>query len=976
MLFLLNPELKSNRGFMKHILFVPGLVLILLLSLLSYRASATHLRAGEITVERVGCSREYKITVTVYTNPHTDARFGGEGDIIDFGDNSPVAQVPIIQNTIRLDLSPDGTVSTASYSIYHTFPANDTYVISYQEHNRNAGVINMSQSVDTPFYLETMIVIDAYIGCNQGPQLGVPPVDHANRGVIWTHNPSATDPNGDRLTYQLVVPFRDRNTEVTGYRSPADPSFYTNYETGNEAGTGRPTFSINEEDGTLTWDAPGAIGEYNIAFHILEWRKRDGEWRLIGYIRRDMQIVVDDNDNKRPDLLVPMDTCVVAGTTLDAAIFATDPDKDNVKIEAYSEILDLAQAQSPATVTPDPPIYQPSDPRAMLYFLWNTECQHVRQEPYHVVFRVSDKPDRGPSLVTYKTWSIRVVGPAPVWNTVQAEPVRRTATLRWEGYTCANARTMQVWRKVDGTPFKPDNCQTGMPALGYEHIADVSLQTSGAPVTRYTDTNNGAGLAPGAKYCYRLVAVFPDGSESLVSQDFCVGPFRADVPVITHVTVEKTAVADGSIRISWRSPFDANRQAYPPPYTYKVYRATGLTRGNDSTLVATLAGDTTALDINIDTENNPYNYTVTAYSPAAGNAMVGNSAPASSVRLGAEPQVKAIVLQWRADVPWSNQRSQEPKQHLIYRGTDGADTDDMVLIASVDATNGFTYTDSGQNGELTDGQTYCYRVLTRGGYGNPRIQEPLENFSQTICAQPGDTIPPCKPGPPRRSSLDYANCDAYYEKFCEQTSFRNVIYWGRANNGSCGTDIVGYNVYSAAHTGDKLTLLAPVVRDTFYVDSDLPSYARCYAIAAVDRSGNIGELSDPLCVDNCPYYELPNVFTPNNDDYNNTFSAFSTRGFNCGEEGDCIPANLKLRCARFVDEVKFRVYNRWGQEVYAYTGRKQSETHPIYIDWNGKDSQGSDLSSAIYYYIADVTFDVVDPAKEHRVFKGWVHLVR
>ena len=62
----------------------------------------------------------------------------------------------------------------------------------------------------------------------------------------------------------------------------------------------------------------------------------------------------------------------------------------------------------------------------------------------------------------------------------------------------------------------------------------------------YLDNNNGLGLAPGAKYCYRLVAVFPlpKGGESYISKDTCIGPILADAPVITHVTVDKTGAND------------------------------------------------------------------------------------------------------------------------------------------------------------------------------------------------------------------------------------------------------------------------------------------------------------------------------------------------------------------------------------------------------------------------------------------------
>jgi hypothetical protein len=59
--------------------------------------------------------------------------------------------------------------------------------------------------------------------------------------------------------------------------------------------------------------------------------------------------------------------------------------------------------------------------------------------------------------------------------------------------------------------------------------------------------------------------------------------------------------------------------------------------------------------------------------------------------------------------------------------------------------------------------------------------------------------------------------------------------------------------------------------------------------------------------------------------------------------------------------------------VYSYeSGGERS----IFIDWNGRDNRGVDLSSGIYYYHAIVQFDVIDPAKKTQNFKGWVHLLR
>jgi hypothetical protein len=127
----------------------------------------------------------------------------------------------------------------------------------------------------------------------------------------------------------------------------------------------------------------------------------------------------------------------------------------------------------------------------------------------------------------------------------------------------------------------------------------------------------------------------------------------------------------------------------------------------------------------------------------------------------------------------------------------------------------------------------------------------------------------------------------------------------------------------------------------------------------------LGELSEELCIDNCPYYELPNVFTPNADLKNDFFSAYSIRGYECGEEG-CpdVPPQLTLKCARFVQSVSFTVYNRWGQEVYDYDGRVGDGENNIYIDWDGRDDKGTEMASGVYYYVAEVTFDSVDPANQ------------
>jgi len=240
--------------------------------------------------------------------------------------------------------------------------------------------------------------------------------------------------------------------------------------------------------------------------------------------------------------------------------------------------------------------------------------------------------------------------------------------------------------------------------------------------------------------------------------------------------------------------------------------------------------------------------------------------------------------------------------------------------------------------------------------------------------------------PPLRSTLDYKDCDDYFRKFrCASESFRNVVTWNEPEEEQCREDIFGYKIYSAPSADGIYLEIEPglIIHDTVYIDNLQTSYARCYKIAAVDRSGNVGELSDAACFDNCPFYELPNVFTPNHDGCNDLFSAYSDRE-TTGEEGNqdpscTLPDESKNKCPRFVQRVVFKVYNRWGDMVYSFVGNDDShvpEKNPIYIDWNGRDKNGVELNTGVYYYMAEVTFNRVDPSEKIKIFKGWIHLVK
>ncbi|HEY3385196.1 MAG TPA: hypothetical protein VGK46_01725, partial [Saprospiraceae bacterium] len=744
------------------LLRVGGMLLFVVgLSLMTKQAAATHLRAGEITVERISCTfRSFRITVTVYTDTGSPVLFGGEQDILDFGDGTRV----LVPETPNKPVPIGPNTGTASFSIIHTYSGPGRFTISYLEPNRNEGVLNIDNSVLTTFYIETQIDLSV-LGCDNSPRLLIPPIDQACKGVAFFHNPGAYDPDkGDSLSFELVTPYRDRNLPVVNYRDPNSAEFYTDFAHGNEEGTGNPTFSIDPVDGTIKWDAPGQVGEYNIAFIVKEWRKINGIWTDIGYVRRDMQIIVaSDCTNERPELQIPQDTCVVAGTVLDKIIIGTDPERHNVKIEAFSEIF-AATFDSPATYEPSPPVFQSSNPQAELDFHWATDCSHVKDQSYLVVFKITDDPrssippKTGPPLVTFETWRIKVVAPAPVLQGASVDVAKRHATLDWDDYDCfQEAESIQVWRRVDETSYAPEDCVTGMPeSLGFSLIAQVPIKNgdgpSATPVTAFTDTNNNRGLAKGARYCYRLVAVFPSpsGGESYVSNEICITPIEIDEPLITRVSVDKTGDTDGEINVRWTPPYEFSNSQFPGPKEYVLQRAT--TTGYINVSGDTPISDTTFTDSGLDTRDLQYVYRVVLYSgtilqPSV-MVPVDTSELASSVWLDLGAQKGRIDLSWNAVVPWSNQLQDFP-MHRIYRGDEDATEVMLQLIDSVNVIQeGMTYVDTGKlapGDSLNGNNFYCYRVMTRGGYGNPKIKQPFINFSQINCAKPTDDVAPCTP---------------------------------------------------------------------------------------------------------------------------------------------------------------------------------------------------------------------------------------
>lgn len=330
------------RSFYSHIRM--GLSVLGLL-LLSATASATHIRAGEITAKRVDAqSLTYEITLRLYSDRNSQINAGSNGSL-SFGDGT----IRTLVNTGDPE-SPDYGPRTAisadtwmyEYKVMHTYASAGAYKISYQELNRNPGVLNMENSGNMPFYTESALSIDPLLGANTTPEFKRPPIDYAILGKTYHHQPGAWDEDGDSLSYRMVYPKQGLNTPVENYRFPHQTFPAGDPRNGPSEGEETPLFIINPISGDIIWDSPGAAGEYNIAFQVVEWRKSKGKYYQLGYVTRDLQILVAATDDSAvPALTFPLSSGFMsppAGEPLRWTITATAPTaEDSVVLEIWGD---------------------------------------------------------------------------------------------------------------------------------------------------------------------------------------------------------------------------------------------------------------------------------------------------------------------------------------------------------------------------------------------------------------------------------------------------------------------------------------------------------------------------------------------------------------------------------------------------------------------------------------------------------------
>ncbi|NNF01260.1 MAG: T9SS type B sorting domain-containing protein, partial [Bacteroidia bacterium] len=683
------------------------------------------------------------------------------------------------------------------------------------------------------------------------------------------------------LSYELISCRGENGQFISGYTFP----------------TANNSFTLDAITGDLIWDTPQAVGEYNVAMLIREYR--DGS--EIGSVVRDMQITIKPSNNNPPTIDPLLDICVEAGTFISIDVEARDLDNDQITLTGTGGPLILSV--SPATFN------QPVTGTGVVNstFEWQTDCDHVRKSSYQMLFKAEDS-DPDVNLVDLERLNITVVAPAP--KNPKAEPLGNNINLHWNPSICQGANGYKIYRRLGFYGFTPGQCETGVPAYtGYSLIG----KTFALNDTTFSDDNNGSGFIAGQDYCYMIVACFPDGAQSYASVEVCT-EIKRDLPVITNASVNFTDAVNGSVYVAWSKPTELDSTITPGPFRYEVFRSADLS-GTNFTMIASLPSlnDTIITDTLINTLDNPHSYRIDLWNETPGNTfLVGNSTIAASVYLNIVSGDKKLNLNWDVNVPWTNSR------YDIYRFNNISMTFD-----SIGTSTNKNFVDTG----LVNGQQYCYKIKSVGQYSGDGLIKPIINWSQENCAMPIDNEPPCA-----QDLNVIPDCDLE----------RNFLSWN--NNGTnCPNDIHHYNIYYTPLLNGDFNLIATIndSKDTSIVFDNLESIAGCYYVTAVDSIGNESMQSNIECVDNCPLYELPNVFTPDDNGKNDLFHPFPYR---------------------FVRDIDIKIYNRWGNLVF--------ETTDPDVNWNGKlNNSGGACPDGVYFYTCVVNEIYLEGIRS-RVLKG------
>ena len=351
---------------MKRIL----LIIVLLIS--TSQLFASHLMGGQITAKKID-SFKYEMLLTVYRDTDGIPVYPTENFIFSF--DSLGTWVQFATHTVPVDAGAYFLNGTEVYHYVDTmiFPNAGKFLVTYNNCCRNAAIINMTTPAGESLFLQTILTVDSS-GGNSTPEFLNPPVTLAQKNWPWYYNPLPYDADGDSIAWQLVTPLSMSGVPVVGYTIPRANALMS--------------FTLDTLTGAITW-MPDTIGHFVASFLVSEFKNGI----KIGEIRRDMQIIVQDDPSNTFRMAINA-TGVVTGTNgrlyvdcmanqpLTVSISANDVDNDFLSLTAEGET--FKEANSSTFISTN------GVGSASATFSWTPNSSQVRDRAYINAFRGSE----------------------------------------------------------------------------------------------------------------------------------------------------------------------------------------------------------------------------------------------------------------------------------------------------------------------------------------------------------------------------------------------------------------------------------------------------------------------------------------------------------------------------------------------------------------------------------------------------------
>ncbi len=297
-------------------------ILLLGISLLLNNAlHAAHIVGGEMYYDCLG-NNDYRFTMKVYRDgnpqgPNAATSFDAPAFIAIYRGNEqfPFRVLEIQPNSPTGILVPNTfdepcvspptgiQVYEATYTFVANLPIDPVgYTVVYQRCCRNATINNIFTPNDVGATFTITLTNRALQMCNSSPRFRYFPPIFVCNSIPLDFDHSATDPNGNQITYSFCSPLvgggpiiqAPGSTSFGGVvpNPPAPPPYGTvNYIppfTGTAPMAGNPVININPVTGLIT-GRPQALGQYVVGVCAEEY---DTQGNLLSVLRRDFQFNV------------------------------------------------------------------------------------------------------------------------------------------------------------------------------------------------------------------------------------------------------------------------------------------------------------------------------------------------------------------------------------------------------------------------------------------------------------------------------------------------------------------------------------------------------------------------------------------------------------------------------------------------------------------------------------------------------------